>query len=69
MTLRISIAIFALSFLFGTSGSANAAEQLSNQSKSVLEMKASTNTKKEFKPKKRKKSKVRKHRGCEAYGG
>lgn len=69
MTLRISIAIFALSFLFGSAGSANAAEQVSGQINSVLEIKASTNTKKVFKPKKRKKSKVRKHRGCEAYGG
>lgn len=69
MTLRISLAIFALSFLFGSAGSANAAEQLSNQSTSVLEMKASTNTKKEFKPKKRKKSKAKRTRGCEAYGG
>ena len=67
MTLRISIALFALSFLFGAAGSANAAEQISNQrNSSTVEMNASTNSKKDFRPKKRKKSKPRK-RHCDAY--
>lgn len=67
MTLRISIALFALSFLFGAAGSANAAEQPVKQStSSSVEFTASTNSKKDFRPKKRKKSKPRK-RHCDAY--
>ncbi|MNJ88755.1 hypothetical protein D3C87_63100 [compost metagenome] len=67
MTLRISIAVFALSFLFGAAGSANAAEQTVHKStSSSVEMNASTNNKKDFRPKKRKKSKPRK-RHCDAY--
>lgn len=67
MKLRISIALFALSFLFGAAGSANAAEQISTQGKvSTVELNASTNSKKDFRPKKRKKSKLRK-RHCDAY--
>ncbi len=66
MTLRIFSAVFAASFLFGAAGSVNAAEQVSNQSKSVLEMKASSfGKKKDFRPRK-KKSKPRK-RHCDAY--
>lgn len=66
MTLRISIALFALSFLFEAAGSANAAEQIVHQSTSTVEMNAATDSKKDFKPKKRKKSKPRK-RHCDAY--
>lgn len=69
MTLRIFIALFAVSFLFGAAGSVNAAEQVSNQSKSALEMNATSSKKKDFRPKKRKRSKPRRHGGCEAYGG
>ena len=67
MTLRISIAVFALSFLFGAAGSANAAEQTVKQStSSTVELTSSTNSKKDFRPKKRKKAKPRK-RHCDAY--
>lgn len=67
MRLRISIAVFALSFLFRAAGSANAAESIVHQStSSTVEMNASTNSKKDFRPKKRKKSKPRK-RHCDAY--
>jgi len=70
MTLRIFPALVAATFLLGASGSVNAAEPVTNQSKSALEMKASSfGKKKEFRPKKRKKSKGRRHGGCEAYGG
>lgn len=69
MTLRIFTALFAVSFLFGAAGSVNAAEQVTNQSKSALEMNSSTTKKKDFRPKKRKKSKPRRRGGCEAYGG
>ena len=69
MTLRIFFALFAISSVFGVVGSANAAEQVLTTKQGVLEMKASSVTKKkDFKPKKRKKSKPRRH-GCEAYGG
>lgn len=69
MTLRIFPTLVAIGFLFGAVGSASAAEQVANQSQSALEMKAGSSGKKnDFKPKKRKKSKVRRHRGCEAYG-
>lgn len=67
MTLRIFSAVFAVSFLFGAAGSVNAAEQVNNQSKSALEMKASSfGKKKDFRPRKPKKSKPRK-RHCDAY--
>lgn len=72
MTLRIFPALLAVSFLFGAAGSVNAAEQVTNQSKSALELKSGSSGKKnDFKPKKRKKSKAksRRRRGCEAYGG
>ncbi len=70
MTLRIFPALVAASFLLGTAGSANAAEQVVNRSTSALEMNASSfGKKKDFRPKKRKKSKGRRHGGCEAYGG
>jgi hypothetical protein len=71
MTLRIFPTLLAVSFLFGAAGSVNAAEQVTNQSKSALEMKAGSSTKKnDFKPRKRKKAKSRKRGGgCEAYGG
>lgn len=71
MTLRIFPALFAVSLLFGAAGSVNAAEQVTNESKSALEMKAGSSSKKnDFKPKKRKKSKSRRRSGgCEAYGG
>lgn len=68
MTLRIFFALFAIGSVFGVVGSANAAEQVLTTKQGVLEMKASSVMKKDFKPKKRKKSKPRK-RGCEAYGG
>lgn len=67
MTLRIFFALFAASFLFGAAGSANAAEQVTNQSTAALEMKASSSeTKKDFRPRKPKKTKPRK-RHCDAY--
>lgn len=66
MVLRIFTALFAASFLFGAAGSANAAEQLSNPGKAALEFKASSDSKKDFRPKKRKKSKPKK-RHCDAY--
>jgi hypothetical protein len=71
MTLRISLAILAVSFLFGAVGSVNAAEQVSTQRQVVFGMKAisSTEASNHFRPKKKKKSKTKKHGGCEAYGG
>ncbi len=67
MTLRISSVLLAGCFLFGAAGSVNAAEQVINQSASALEMKASSSeTKKDFRPRKPKKSKPRK-RHCDAY--
>lgn len=67
MILRIFPALIAASFLFGAAGSVNAAEQVTNQSKSALEMKASSlGKKKDFRPRKPKKSKPRK-RHCDAY--
>lgn len=67
MTLRISSVLLAACFLFGAAGSVNAAEQVINQSTSALEMKASSSeTKKDFRPRKPKKSKPRK-RHCDAY--
>jgi hypothetical protein len=67
MTLRIFSVLFAASFLFGTAGSVNAAEQVTHQSKSASEMSASSFTKKkDFKPRKPKKTKPRK-RHCDAY--
>lgn len=69
MILRIFFALFAISSVFGIAASAHAAEQVFTSGRSVLEMKTSSITKKNnFKPKKRKKSKPRRH-GCEAYGG
>ncbi len=69
MTLRIFFALFAISSVFGVVGSAHAAEQVLPTKQGVLEMKVSSvMKKKDFKPKKRKKAKPRKH-GCEAYGG
>lgn len=70
MTLRIFSAIFTLSFLFGTAGFVNAAEQPTNQSSPGLEMKASSSEmKKDFRPKKPKKLKKKKprKRHCDAY--
>ena len=67
MTLRISSVLLAASFLLGAAGSVNAAEQVSIQGKSALEMKASSSEiTKDFRPKKPKKSKPRK-RHCDAY--
>ncbi len=67
MTLRISSVLLAASFLFGAAGSVSAAEQVTNQSTSALEMKASSfGKKKDFRPRKPKKSKPRK-RHCDAY--
>lgn len=67
MTLRISSVLLAAGFLLGAAGSVNAAEQVTNQSTSALEMKASSSeTKKDFRPRKPKKSKPRK-RHCDAY--
>lgn len=68
MTLRIFFALFAISSVFGIAASARAAEQVFTTKQGVMEMKVSSLGKKNhFKPKKRKKSKPRKH-GCEAYG-
>lgn len=71
MTLRIFPALFAVSFLFGATGSVNAAEQVVTQQQVTLGMKASSSTEasNNFRPKKKKKSKGRRHGGCEAYGG
>jgi hypothetical protein len=67
MILRIFPTLLAAGFLFGAAGSVNAAEQVTVQSKSALEMKASSSeTKKDFRPRKPKKSKPRK-RHCDAY--
>ncbi len=67
MTLRISSMLLAAGFLFGAASSVNAAEQVTNQSTSALEMKTSSSeTKKDFRPRKPKKSKPRK-RHCDAY--
>lgn len=67
MILRIFPVLFVASFLFGAVGSVNAAEQLTIQNKSALEMKASSlDKKKDFRPRKPKKSKPRK-RHCDAY--
>lgn len=67
MILRIFPTLLAAGFLFGAAGSVNAAEQVTVQSNSALEMKASSSeTKKDFRPRKPKKSKPRK-RHCDAY--
>ena len=67
MILRIFPVLFAASFLLGAAGSVNAAEQVTIQSKSALEMKTSSSeTKKDFRPRKPKKNKPRK-RHCDAY--
>lgn len=67
MILRIFPAVLAAGFLLGAAGSVNAAEQVSGHSKSPLEMKASSlDKKKDFRPRKPKKSKSRK-RHCDAY--
>lgn len=68
MILRVFLAFFAISSAFGMVSSANAAEQVVTSRQGVLEMKVSSaNKKNQFKPKKRKKSKSRRH-VCEAYG-
>lgn len=67
MILRIFPTLLAAGFLFGAAGSVNAAEQVTVQSNSALEMKASSSeTKNDFRPRKPKKSKPRK-RHCDAY--
>lgn len=68
MILRIFPAVLAAGFLLGAAGSVNAAEQISGQSKSAVEMKASSpDKKKDFKPRKNKKKSKRRKPHCDAY--
>lgn len=68
MILRIFPAVLAAGFLLGASGSVSAAEQVTIQSKSALEMRASSSeTKKDFKPRKHKKKSKRRKPHCDAY--
>ena len=68
MILRIFPAVLAAGFLLGAAGSVSAAEQVSGQSKSALEIKASSlDKKKDFKPRKHKKKSKPRKRHCDAY--